>query len=281
VSGIRKPAVAGQFYPGSPARLGAEIADCFTRPLGPGRAPEVAPGPFAGPALLMVPHAGYVYSGHVAAWGYAEVAALGRPEVILLLGPNHRGLPATNPIDVQGPWETPLGLSPIAETLAKRMADASPHLSVEPSAGRQEHSLEVQLPFLQTLYGLDMPFVPIMVSTRGLETVQAMAETIAGILPKPTLIVASTDMTHFVSAPAAKALDAPALEAVEALDAARLVSTVSSQGISMCGYMATALGIEVGKRLGVGACRILRYGTSGDVSGDKTSVVAYAAALAV
>ncbi len=281
MSAVRKPAVAGQFYPGSRARLESEIADCFVRPLGPGRPPEVASAAMASPALLMVPHAGYVYSGHVAAWGYLAAAPLGRPEVVLLLGPNHRGLTQRNTIDVEGSWETPLGLSPVAEDYARRIAEGTRQLTVEPSAGRQEHSLEVQLPFLQTLYGLETPFIPIMVSTRSLEVVREIAEVIAAVAPRSTLVISSTDMTHFASAEEAKRLDAWALKAVEALDADALVAVVASRGISMCGYMATALGIEAATGLGVAECRVLRYATSGDVSGDKSSVVAYASAIAV
>jgi MEMO1 family protein len=279
MSVTRRPAVAGQFYASDRATLEREVERCYTGPGGPGHQPELAPTALPRPTLLMVPHAGYMYSGPVAAWGYAAAAALGRPEVAILLGPNHRGLTLANTIDIEGAWATPLGTSPVAEGIGRAILAGCPALQVEPSGGRLEHSLEVQLPFLQLLYGLTLPIVPVMVSSRDSATIGAIGEAIARAAPTAALLVASTDMTHFESAETARAADRPALDAVEALDAEALAGAVARGRITMCGWAATAVGITAARALGATRCSVLRYASSGDVTGDRSSVVAYASAI--
>ncbi len=277
---VRPPAVAGQFYAGARAKLEQEIERCYTGARGPGRLPERPRGPLARPALLVAPHAGYVYSGPVAAWGYLEAARHGAPEVAVILGPNHRGLTSASTVDVEGAWETPLGASPVAEGIARAILDDCAVLRADPAGGRLEHSLEVQLPFLQHLYGLELPIVPIMVSCHGALELTQIGEAIARNCPPATLLVASTDMTHFESAESARAADTPALAAIERLDAPGLAEAVARGRISMCGWAPTYAAIVAARRLGVARCRQLRYAHSGDVTGDSSSVVAYAAAIA-
>lgn len=279
MSVTRRPAVAGQFYARERPNLEREIEHCYLGPGGPGLLPELAPGALAHATLLMVPHAGYMYSGPVAAWGYRAAAALGTPEVVVVLGPNHHGVTSANTIDVEGAWATPLGSSPIAEGIATAILADCPALRAEPAGGRLEHSLEVQLPFLQHLYGLAVPIVPIMVSSRDSAALRQIGEAVARHVPEATLLVASTDMTHFQGAEAARAADRPALDAVEALDAEALAGAVARGRISMCGWAATAAGIIAARALGVTGCRVLRYASSGDVTGERDSVVAYATAL--
>jgi len=280
MAAVRKPAVAGTFYPGSKARLEQALGECFTSRFGPGSLPQPGTDPLQGPVFLMVPHAGYVYSGGTAAWAYSELAKLGRPELAVILGPNHRGLTAANTIDTSGSWETPLGESPVAEGIGQKIKGACRWLVGDTRGGMLEHSLEVQLPFLQFLYGPDLPILPIMVSTHDFAALADIGKAIADGVPGSTAIIASTDMTHFESADEARRRDAPALEAVGALDGESLARVVTMNRISMCGGYATAAAIEAAKRLGVTACRVLKYSTSGDVTGDKGDVVAYASAIA-
>jgi len=280
MAAVRRPAVAGTFYPGSRARLEQALGECFTSGRGPGSLPQPSHDPLPGPVFLMVPHAGYVYSGATAAWAFAELAERGRPEVAFILGPNHRGLTAANTIDTADWWETPLGESPVAESVGQRVKGSCRWLVSDPHGGMLEHSLEVQLPFLQFLYGCDLPIVPIMVSTHDYGALAEIGRAIADAAPRSTVVIASTDMTHFEPADEARKRDAPALEAVKALDGEGLARVVTTNRISMCGGYATAAAIEAAKRLGVTACRVLKYSTSGDVTGDKGDVVAYASAIA-
>lgn len=277
---VRMPAVAGSFYPASKTALVRAIEECFTSRLGPGAMPEVSPQPLAGPVLLVAPHAGYMYSGPTAAWGYSELAKRGRPEVAVIVGPNHRGLTSADTIEVTGAWETPLGRTPIAEDVASKIASSCRHLKVDPRGSSLEHSLEVHLPFLQVLYGTELPVVPIMVSSRRYETLAEIGVSIARAVPKATVIIASTDMTHFRPAAVAKSQDTHALSAVEALDGRALAEVVTGMGISMCGWAATVVGIEAAHLLGISRYIALRYSTSGDITGDMSDVVAYASGIA-
>ncbi len=276
---VREPAVAGQFYPGTRSALEKALVNCYLSPLGPGELPTVADRLLGSPVVLMVPHAGYVYSGPIAAWGYAELARRGRPSAAILLGPNHRGRTLASTIETEGLWRTPLGDTPIASSLARAIHNACPAVEDDRSGGKYEHSLEVQLPFLQHLYGPEIPIVPIMVSSHQMVVLRAIASAIAAALPIPGVVVCSTDMTHFEPAYHAQPRDALALEAVKAIDAEELARVVREHRITMCGWAATAIGLLVARELGLETCHLLRYGHSGHVTGDDSSVVAYASAL--
>jgi hypothetical protein len=280
MASVREPAVAGQFYPATAPALKREIESCYTSPLGPGERPKAADQPLDHPRLVVAPHAGYVYSGPIAAWAYSELAARGRPEVAVILGPNHRGITRQDTIETGGAWRTPLGDAPMHTEVATAIQRECPSLKDDRAGGRMEHSLEVQVPFLQDLYGSEIPIVPIMISSSDTDALASVAGAVASVIPEAGLIVASTDMTHFESAAQAEQRDAPALRALEAMDPEGLAEAVRSEGISMCGWAPTVAGLMASRELGLRQCRILRYGHSGQVSGDDSSVVAYAAALA-
>lgn len=280
MSSVREPAVAGRFYPGARAALEKAIVESYLSPFGPGALPdEVLDHPLDAPRVLVVPHAGYMYSGPIAACGYAEIARRGRPAVTVILGPNHRGLTLSDTIETSGTWRTPLGDVPIESDVAHAITSVCPSLEDNAHGGRYEHALEVQVPFLQHLYGAETPIVPIMVSSHGMSALQAIAEAIAAALPGSGLIVCSTDMTHFESAIEAESQDALALAAIEAMDPEGLAQVIRDRRISMCGWAATAVGLAAARILDLQTCRVLRYGHSGLVSGDNSSVVAYASAL--
>lgn len=276
---VRRPVVAGQFYAADGERLLREIETCYMGAAGPGELPSPPSKPAAGDTMLVVPHAGYVYSGAVAAWGWAEAARRGRPEAVVILGPNHRWPEATNAVDTGPAWRTPLGDAPIDGDLVRRLLEASPLLERSREAFAREHSLEVQVPFLQqALPGV--PFVPLMVSTHRVAELEALGAALASVLPTPSLIVASTDMSHSLSAEEAERADRPAIEAIGALNPHDLADSVRRGGITMCGWAATVVAMVAVRARGIAGCRILRYATSGDVTGDRGSVVAYLAAIA-
>ncbi len=261
---IRHPAVAGRFYPSEPEILSNQIAGFVS--IG---APKV-------PALgCVVPHAGYMYSGHVAGAVYASIEIPGR---CILLGPRHfpRGEPMA--IRTQGSFATPLGEAPIDEELAAALAREYPRLREDPVAHEQEHSLEVQIPFLQTL-AKDLRFVPVVLASDRYGAIEELGRAVAKVIAaagEPVLVVASTDMNHYENDAVTRAKDARAIERILALDPRGLYDTVRGEGITMCGYAATTAMLVAMRELGAAEARLVRYATSGDVSGDREQVVGYA-----
>ncbi len=263
---IRKPVVAGQFYPGDPVAL----REFVVRALGAG--PERA-------ALGVVsPHAGYVYSGAVAG---ETLGAVPVPETVVLLGPNHTGLGAEAAVWARGGWATPLGTVPVAEDLAGALLAACPILQEDTLAHVHEHSLEVQLPFLQVKRP-DLRIVPICLALRSFgeiaEVGNALADTLAG-WGEPALLVASSDMSHYEPDDVARAKDKLAIERVLDLDPRGLLDTAKRHGITMCGVVPTAAMLVAARRLGARGAELVRYATSGDASGDYRRVVGYAGIL--
>lgn len=277
-SPVRKPAFAGSFYAGSPAQLTSQIDACFAHRLGPGNIPRVVEKPVDGIVGLMVPHAGYMYSGPTAAWAYAELARAGRPGTVVILGPNHQGLTFRNTVHARGSWETPLGTVRIDADLAAALTKACPHLMADEFGQSEEHSIEVQVPFLQRLFGDHFSLVPIMVTDHAYAICEAIGQALAETVPDGAAVIASTDMTHWLSGEDARAQDHLALEKVEELDARGLGEVVARHGISMCGVAPTMAVVTAVKARGATAGQILKYTNSGDITGDQSSVVAYAAA---
>ncbi|MEI7834383.1 MAG: AmmeMemoRadiSam system protein B, partial [bacterium] len=174
---IRQPAVAGVFYSGSAEQLKAEISTCFTSPLGPGKLPEIGSGPrklFG----LVAPHAGYIYSGAGAAWAYAAAAGDGRPVAVVILGVNHHGVGAPMALSPAAGWRTPLGVMPVAQQLNDRLIELDEELKHDAYAHAMEHSLEVQVPFLQYTFG-EVPIVPIVIGHITWPSIQRLGVAIA------------------------------------------------------------------------------------------------------
>ncbi|MEM2319347.1 MAG: AmmeMemoRadiSam system protein B [Candidatus Bathyarchaeia archaeon] len=275
---VRLPSQAGAFYAGTAESLRRQIEECFLHRLGPGNIPKVVE---AGPRRivgLICPHAGYMYSGPVAAHSYYSLALDGKPDTVVLLGPNHTGYGSGLAIMSEGLWRTPLGDVEIDRETANKIVEESRLIDIDETAHRYEHSIEVQLPFLQYLYGLRFKIVPIcflMQDFHSAEEVgQAVARAVAG---KNALIVASSDMTHYEPHRSAEKKDRLALQAVEAMDGAKFYSIIESHGVTACGYGPIAALITAAKILGAKEAKLLCYKTSGDVSGDYSSVVGYAA----
>ncbi|MDD5668877.1 MAG: AmmeMemoRadiSam system protein B [Candidatus Omnitrophica bacterium] len=263
---IRKPAVAGQFYHSSPERLKKEIGGF----IDPGARKTDAKG-------CVMPHAGYMYSGKVAA---EVVSSLTVRDKIILLGPNHTGYGCMLSMMSSGRWETPLGEVPIDESLAKSLLSFVPSLEEDVLAHQYEHSLEVELPLFQ-YFRKDFTIVPIAVMTEDVEILKRTGDEIAGCvgdlrLTDSVLIVASSDMTHYESQKQASHKDKEAIEAILNLDEDALIQKVRGLGITMCGFAPVVIMLRAVKKLGARSATLIKYQTSGDVTGDMSSVVGYA-----
>jgi AmmeMemoRadiSam system protein B len=261
---IRPAVVAGQFYPGHRQGLQEFVAN-FVQP-------ESADRDVIG---LMSPHAGYVYSGRVAGQTFAGVAV---PDEVILLGPNHTGRGHAVAVCADGSWETPLGRTTIAAGLAAQVLEECPQTRADDLAHRFEHSLEVQLPFLQAA-APTTSIVPICIASQPLDELLRIGDGIARVAlaaKRRPLLVASSDMTHYESAEAAREKDFMALERVLALDPVGLYETVREYGITMCGVLPTVVMLQAAKALGASEAELVAYSNSGDVTGDQSEVVGYA-----
>jgi AmmeMemoRadiSam system protein B len=263
---IRSPAVAGQFYPGSEASLVKTLSSLI---------PEILPGKTKQALAVISPHAGYIYSGGVAGETIGHVKV---PESVIILGPNHTGHGTPVALMDHGAWDMPMGQVPIDKELAAHIAQSSLQITVDDVAHRFEHSLEVQVPFLQYLQK-NLSIAPIVVSHVSYETCVAVGQGIAeaiGNFGKDVLIVASTDMTHYESRQSASAKDSLALDRIKALDPQGLYNTVVGNRISMCGIMPTTVALIAAQGLGAKNAELIRYTDSGETSGDTSQVVGYA-----
>jgi len=270
MANVRMPAVAGQFYPGARDPLLAEV----TQHLRAGaRARRRAIG-------CVAPHAGYMYSGHVAG---AVFAAIELPRRFVILCPNHTGRGRALAIMSSGAWRTPLGDAVIDEELAAELMRAFPALEEDADAHRHEHALEVELPFLQAQES-EFTFVPICVGTGRLEVLLELGEAIPRVLRPASatagetapLLIASSDMNHYEPDGPTRVKDAKAIERVLALDARGLFEVIHREHISMCGYAPTVAMLAAARSLGATSAELIKYATSADVSGDRSAVVGYA-----
>lgn len=262
---IRQPAVAGQFYTGDGAKLRTELAALVT--------PVTPQQKVVG---IIAPHAGYIYSGAVAGAIYGRIAI---PPTVVILGPNHHGIGARTALYPDGEWLTPLGSAAINGRLAALVARHAPQVEEDATAHHYEHSLEVQLPFLQFVRP-DVSIVPLCLGFGDFASCRSLGEGLARAIREygeETLIVASSDMTHYESAAAAREKDDQAIREVLALNPEGLVRTCREKGVTMCGVIPAAVMLVAARELGATGAELVRYATSGDVTGDNRQVVAYAA----
>lgn len=276
---IRRPHFASQFYEGDAEALRAQISSCFLHQLGPKKLPQVNfdvhPRSIVG---LICPHAGYMYSGPVAASAFYELAVDGKPDTVVILGPNHTGYGSALALMREGVWRTPLGDVEIDSGLADKILHETSLVDADELAHRYEHSIEVHLPFLQFLYGNKFKIVPVCFQLQdydsAIEVGMALTEALAAT---NTVVIASSDMTHYEPAKAAAAKDHAALKAITDMDAKRFYETVESQNITACGFMPITSLISYVNGVGAKEAKILSYHNSGDITGDHSSVVGYAA----
>lgn len=266
-SKVRPAAVAGQFYPSSKHSLIAQIEAFIDKNAKKQEA-----------IACMLPHAGYMYSGKVAA---ETVSRINLKDKIVLLGPNHTGLGEPFSIMTQGLWQTPLGELKIDSELANKILKGSKYLEEDASAHAYEHSLEVELPFLQ-YFKDNFEIVPIVALSENLAVLKEIGKDIAAtIIKEPeiknsTLLVASSDMTHYEPQSVAQKKDKIAIEAILELDEDKLMEKIQQLNISMCGYAPVIIMLVAAKSLGAKTAELVKYQTSGEVTGDFNAVVGYA-----
>ena len=274
---VRAPAVAGSWYAGTPNSLRNQIEELFIHRLGPGSIPKVVregPRSLVG---LVVPHAGYMASGPVAAHAYYHLAKDGKPDVIVIFGPNHTGHGSALAFMYVGAWRTPLGDVEVDTETANKILSASSIVDVDERAHAHEHSIELQLPFFQYLYGSEFKFVPICLMMQDLESSREVGKAVATALKgKNGLVIASSDLTHYEPQEAAEKKDKMAIDATLKMNEEQYYHVVNSYGISTCGYGPTIAAITAVKELGARKAQLLCYKTSGDVIGDRSAVVGYA-----
>jgi len=261
---IRNPVVAGQFYPASASQLKAMIEMLVDAKV----EKQEAIG-------LVSPHAGYIYSGPVAG---AAISRIKFKDTFVIMGPNHTGRGKPLSIMTQGTWKTPLGEVEIDSELGKQILTTSSHLKEDDAAQQHEHSIEVQIPFLQ-YFKPDIRIVPIILSHASGDTYKEIGKEIAKAvreLNREVVLIASSDMTHYEPHELAQKKDAKAIDAILGLDEDELLKRVEELNISMCGYAPTVSLISAAKELGAKTAELVRYQTSGDTTGDYSSVVGYA-----
>ena len=267
---MRAPTVAGSFYPFDRKDLQDEVKKYLE-----GADLKVSGGV---PIAAIAPHAGYMYSGSIAAYSYKRVRSVfEKPPVFIILGPNHTGEGAQVAVS-KDDWSTPLGKVNVDQSIAKAIVEYSKSAKFDEEAHRLEHSIEVQLPFLQVLYR-NPAIVPISIMANEMETFEDIGRAIFKAVEQDSrdfFVIASSDFTHYESAEEAKVKDSLAIETIKKLDYKAFLETVESRHISICGYGPIATMLVYAKLKGVSFIEILRYGNSGEVSGDALKVVAYA-----
>jgi AmmeMemoRadiSam system protein B len=273
---VRKPCVAGAFYAGTKSKLTEQITECFTHRFGPGQVPQPIDHGLRKIVGIVSPHAGYAYSGPVAANGFSRVAADGMPNAFVLLGPNHTGYGSGVSIATEGGWETPLGVIPVDEMLAEQIQKDSGIIDIDDEAHAFEHSIEVQLPFIQFLFKDAAKFVPICMMMQDLRTSREIAKIIVEqSRSRDLVIVASSDFTHYEPHDTAVRKDETAIDAITRLDDKALNELGESSKVTMCGYGPITTLIAAAKLIGGVRAELLTHKTSGDITGDKSAVVGY------
>ena len=261
----RMPAVADRFYPGDPQELRSALSMLIPRVAEEEKQPALA---------VMLPHAGYVYSGATAG---ATISRVKVPETVIILGPNHHGRGAPLALGTED-WRMPLGTVAIDRQLAASILNQSSTIVEDSHAHLLEHSLEVQVPFFQQVQSR-LRIVPLVISHISYQQCQAVARELATAIrayPHPALLAASTDMSHYESRQQASRKDQLAIERILALDPEGLYSTVIGQDISMCGIIPTTISLLTAMELGATQAELVRYTDSGEATGDTSQVVGYA-----
>lgn len=268
---LRHPAVAGRFYPGDSDDLRAEALGYLSQSISSTATATKAIG-------CIAPHAGYMYSGHVAGAVFGQIEI---PRLCVVMCPNHTGMGQALAMMSEGSWETPLGEVPIDSELAHALQQRFPALQNDPAAHRAEHAAEVELPFLQ-LKQPNLRIVPIALGTGRFEVLEQLGLALADVVARqrdPVLLVASSDMNHYESDVVTRAKDHRAIERILTLDARGLFDVVTQQNISMCGFGPAVAMLTAARQLGATSAELVKYATSGDVSGDREMVVGYAGVI--
>jgi len=277
---VRRPSLAGTWYPGDSRSLERELEGCFRHRLGPGELPPRPPRRPAAPRTtigLVSPHAGMMYSGPAAAHGYLRLAQEGLPEVVVVIGPNHGRLNADNAIQASGAWDTPLGPAAVHKQAAAQVLQACDFLVDSVSSHAEENSIELQVPFLRYVFGDDLRWLPIMLADQSYPTSVRLGECLAQALEgMDAVIVASSDLTHGMAGGDAKRDDPKVIEPLLRLDAQGMDEARRRHRVSMCGYGAVIAMLTATQQWQARAAELLCYCTSEDVVGPHGGAVGYA-----
>ena len=293
---VRQPVVAGLFYPSDRDELFETIHRCFTSSLGPGQFPKkiqtdkaIVQNAVKRVECLIVPHAGYMHSGPVAAHSYSiahdfiHAHAAAKHVNCVIFGPNHLGIGSGVALSPARAWRTPLGDVAVDETFSTSLARKSSIIDIDELSHSREHSIEVQLPFLQSICGtraVDLSFVPICFMLQDIDTAREVANEVYTMIEKseePFLILGSSDLSHYETQREATSKDHKLLESVEKLDLLSFYSVLERLNVTSCGYGAIATVMEISRRLGCKRGTLLKYATSAYSTGDESSVVGYPA----
>jgi len=261
---LRKTVVAGQFYSENKETLEKEIKDFLPSEISKMSA-----------KAIILPHAGYVYSGKVAVTTVSKVLAKKR---LIILGPNHTGFGSTFSLYPNGSWQTPLGIIDIDKELHKAVINNGDNIKIDPLAHEYEHSIEVELPILKYFFK-QFTFIALTCKQATMQIYEKVAEQLflaSKLFKDEVMVVASTDLTHYEPEPTARKKDIEAIEAIINLDADQLLDTVKKKSITMCGIAPVAILLKYLKKIEAKKAQVALYQTSGDVSGDYSSVVGYA-----
>jgi hypothetical protein len=285
----RRAVVAGSFYAADGQSLYQQIKECFLHKIGPQALPDTKKEKNKKMERKIMgvisPHAGFMFSGPVAAHNYLRLSLEKTPQTIIILGPNHRGLEGEIAIMSSGQWETPLGIVEVDQSVAHKILtyDDKEIIKDDIQAHSYEHSIEVQLPFLQFIYSHDgFKIVPICIINQQLAYMKYLAEVIYEIIKedyKSFLLIASSDFTHYEDQETAIRKDREGIEKILKMDSTLFYRTISENGASICGPGPISIVIEVCKKLGIAKGQLLKYATSGDVSGIYDQVVGYASII--
>ncbi|MCS7095343.1 MAG: AmmeMemoRadiSam system protein B [Thaumarchaeota archaeon] len=274
----RRPAVASFFYSGTKQSLLEEIRRCFLSPHGPGELPERPMTSGEPVPVLISPHAGYMYSGPVAAHGYLELSKKKRPKTVVVVGPNHYGIGTDVSLYPGGYWSTPLGDIEIDRELVGRLASSSDIFSLDELSHKEEHSIEVQVPFVQFVFGENIKFVPICMLDQSREAALEVGRALAAVIESPEefAVIASSDFTHYEPHEEATRRDMAVISRILELDVDGFYSTMKTEYATLCGYGPIAAIIHYSRLKSYTKSKLLKYATSGDTGGDRSSVVGYA-----
>lgn len=275
MSSIRRPAVAGQFYPSNPNLLKKTIEECFLHPVGPKKLPPADSSQIIG---LVCPHAGYMYSGPVAAHSYLALSGMENKELIIIAGPNHYGIGSGVTVPAAKSWQTPFGEVPVSNEAAKDLVEATGIIDIDDLSHLQEHSIEVQVPFLQFIIHKPFKILPVSMLLQDKKTAFEVGEAIAKVAEKwKAFIIASSDLTHYEPHGVATKKDMQLVKAIEKLDIDAHYDTLRRLDLTACGYGPIAAVMTASKILGAKEGKLLQYATSGDTGGSRDAVVGYAA----
>ena len=274
---VRTPAVAGMFYPKASQELKSSIRDCFLHPYGPGKQPPSSE--YQNVFGAICPHAGYMYSGPIAANSYYVISSQ-KPDLVIVIGPNHWGLGRDVAAMKEGVWRTPLGDVEVDMESAVEISKIAKIIELDFLSHTRDHSLEVQIPMLQETYLHKFKILPLILIDQSYRAANEIGKAMAEIAKnKKTMIIGSSDFTHYEPNDFAHKQDTSLIETILALDIEKFYSILQEKQISACGYGAMASTMIACKTLGATKGTLLKYATSGDIAGDKSSVVGYASII--